>query len=279
VTATRGSLGEKISGGNWSDVHAWAPGQVVKLFKAGIPRSLSEHEARMTRAALVAGLPAPEVFDQVTVEGRFGIVLQRLDGPTVLQLMRTGAMTFGQAGMILAALFMSVHNAPPPPDVYFVRDWISGTMRIAGHRLPPAIATGILPLLDRLRPADGRLCHGDLNPANVIMTAEGPRLVDWTWAMRGPAALDLAFLHVVLTEIAPHTTDDPKRPAATHAAVWSEYARLAGLSREALTVAVEAYVPVVCAIQLLVGVTGALRDRMIQHVEAALGGQQMLGPV
>jgi len=274
----RGSLGEKIGGGNWSDVHTWAPGQVVKLFKAGIPRSLSEHEARMTRAAFVAGLPAPEVFDQVTVEGRFGIVLQRLDGPTILQLMRAGAMTFGQAGAILAALFMSVHNAPPPPDVYFVRDWISGTMRIAGHRLPPPIATGILPLLDRLRPADG-LCHGDLNPANVIMTAEGPRLVDWTWAMRGPAALDLAFLHIVLTEIAPHTTDDPGRPPATHAAVWSDYARLAGLSREALTAEVEAYVPVVCVIQLLVGVTGGLRDRMIQHVEAALAGQQMLGPV
>ena len=33
----RGSLGEKIGEGVFADVHAWAPGQVVKLFKAGVP--------------------------------------------------------------------------------------------------------------------------------------------------------------------------------------------------------------------------------------------------
>ena len=30
----RGSLEEKIGEDAWSDVHVWAPGQVVKLFKA-----------------------------------------------------------------------------------------------------------------------------------------------------------------------------------------------------------------------------------------------------
>jgi hypothetical protein len=34
----RGSLGEKIGEGAFSVVHAWAPGQVVKLFKAGVSR-------------------------------------------------------------------------------------------------------------------------------------------------------------------------------------------------------------------------------------------------
>jgi hypothetical protein len=76
----RGSLGEKIGEGAWSDVHAWAPGQVVKLFKAGFPRRHSWWEARMTRAAFAAGAPAPEVFDEVTVEGRFGVVLHASTG-------------------------------------------------------------------------------------------------------------------------------------------------------------------------------------------------------
>ena len=31
----RGSLGEKINEGGTADIHAWAPGQVVKLFKEG----------------------------------------------------------------------------------------------------------------------------------------------------------------------------------------------------------------------------------------------------
>ena len=96
----RGSLGEKIGEGVSADVHAWAPGQVVKLFKAGVPQRMSRWEARMTRAAFAAG--APEVFDEVTLEGRFGIVLQRLDGPTLLQLWQTRAVTSEQVGAILA---------------------------------------------------------------------------------------------------------------------------------------------------------------------------------
>ena len=81
----QGFLGEKLGEGVFADVHAWAPGQVVKLFKAGTPRRNSVHEARMTRAVFAAGLPAPEVFGKVTLEERFGIVLGRLDGPTLLQ--------------------------------------------------------------------------------------------------------------------------------------------------------------------------------------------------
>ena len=108
--AVRGSLGEKIGEGASADIHAWVPGQVLKLFKAGVARPGVEHEARMTRAVFAAGAPAPEVLDEVTLEGRFGIVLTRFDGPTLLQLLLTGAMTFEQAGAILAALYISVHK-------------------------------------------------------------------------------------------------------------------------------------------------------------------------
>ena len=114
----RGSLGEKIGEGAFADVHAWAPGQVLKLFKAGVPRRLSWHEARMTRAVFAAGAPAPEVFDEVTLEGRFGIVLPRLDGPTLLQLSRTGAMTPEQAGAILATLAMIRSQDAPAAGQY-----------------------------------------------------------------------------------------------------------------------------------------------------------------
>ena len=55
--------------------------------------------------------------------------------------------------------------------------------------LPKHIATGILTLIERLSPGDG-LCHCDLYSGNVIMTADGPRLIDWTGALRAPAARD-----------------------------------------------------------------------------------------
>jgi Ser/Thr protein kinase RdoA (MazF antagonist) len=266
----RGSLGEKIGEGAFADVHAWAPRQVVKLSKAGVSRVVARHEARMIRAVIAAGVPAPEVFDEVEIGGRFGIVLSRLDGPTLLQAYRTGAVTFEQAGVILATLAISVHRTPPPPEVFLLREHMDGSLRLdGGGMLPKHFAAGILALIDRLSPADG-LCHGDLNPGNVIMTAEGPRLIDWSGAVRAPAAFDLAFCHLGLAEIAPTLVDNPERPRAVDAAVQSEYARLAGISPAALKAEMERYLPLVWVYFILGDPHPAWRERLIQRVDAAL---------
>jgi hypothetical protein len=267
--AMRGSLGEKIGEGASAEVHAWAPGQVVKLFKSGSSRRLGWHEAHMTDAVFAAGAPAPQVFGVVILEGRLGIVLQHFDGPTLLQLTRTGAVTRGQAGAILAALCRAVHKTPPPPGVLALRGWTDAWLRSASGQLPAPIAPGILALIERLQPGD-ELCHGDLHPGNVIMTAEGPRLVDWSGTVRAPAAYDLGISHILLTELAPEVVDDPERPRAVNAAVQSEYARQAGLSPAALTAAIESYLPIVRVLVLLGGAMPALRERLLQRVEAAL---------
>jgi hypothetical protein len=264
----RGFLGEKIGEGAFADVHAWAPGQVLKLFKVGVPRRVGRHEARMTRAVFAAGAPAPEVFDEVNLEGRFGIVLTRFDGPTLLQLSRSGPMTFEQTGAILATVCISVHKTPPPPDVPSLQDWMDGASRLSGGMLPKHIAPGILSLIERLPPGDG-LCHCDLHPGNVIMTADGPRIIDWDGAVRAPAALDLGCCHISLSELAPEVVDNPARPRAVNAALQSEYARLAGMFPAALTAAMEPYLPIARA-HLLPGVAPAQRARLIQRVEACL---------
>jgi Ser/Thr protein kinase RdoA (MazF antagonist) len=265
----QGSLGEKVGEGAFADIHFWAPGQVVKLFKAGVPERLSRWEARMTHAVFAVGGPAPEVLDEVALEGRFGIVLPRFDGPTLLQLTRSGAVTFGQAGAILASLCLAVHRTPTPPEVISLRDWMDAALSRSGDVVPKHIATGILALIDRLRPGDG-LCHCDLHTDNVIMTADGPRLIDWTLAVRAPAAYDLACCHVALSEIAPELVDNPQRPRAISAAVQSEYARLAGMSQATLTAAMEPYLPI-ARVRLLLGrVFPALREWLIQRIEVAL---------
>jgi len=265
----QGSPGEKIGEGAFSEVYAWAPGRVMKLFKAGVSHLLGQHEVRMIRAVRAAGVPVPEVFGEVTLDGRFGIVLERLDGPTLWQLSRTGTVTFEQAGAIVAALAMSLHKTPPPPEVPSIREYMESELRHDDGKVPKHIAKDILALIDRLPPGDG-LCHCDLSPGNVIMTDQGPMLVDWVSAMRGPAALELGFLHVILSELAPEIADNPERPRATNAAAQSEYARLAGMSPAELTAAIEPYLPIVRTFVVLGDAVPSLRQRLIQRIEAAL---------
>jgi hypothetical protein len=102
------------------------------------------------------------------------------------------------------------------------------------------------------------------------MTAEGPRLIDWTGTVRAPAALDLGFCHIILSELA-RNSSTIRSGRAVDAAVQSEYARLAGMSPAALTAAMEPYLPIVRVFALLAGWCGpAQRERLIQRVEATL---------
>lgn len=271
--AMPGYPGEKIGEGAHAEVHAWGPGQVVKLFRPGVRRRIALHESRMTRAVFAAGIPAPEVFDEVTVEGRHGIVLERLDGPTLMQLSRTSAMTHEQVGTILATLAISVHKTPPPPDMLRLCDDLDARLRLSDAGLPEHIIRGVGSLMARLEPADG-LCHGDLHSGNVIMTAEGAKVIDWTGATRAPAAFDLATSQVVLSEIAPGIVPDPDRPRAINAAFQAAYARLSGISPEALAASIEAYLPVARILALLTGAAPGQRDALIQHLEASLGSRE-----
>jgi Ser/Thr protein kinase RdoA (MazF antagonist) len=207
---------------------------------------------------------------EVSLEGRFGIVLQRFDGPTLLQLLLAGDRTHEQVGAILATLYISVHNTPTPPEVVSLRDWIAASSRSAGDLLPEDVAAGVLTLIDRLPPANG-LCHADLHPGNVIMTAEGPRIIDWACTVGAPGVFDIGRCHVTLSELVPEDAD-PERPRAINAAVQSEYALLAGVSPAQLTTAMQPYLPILRAFVILQRrpASSAQREQLIQRIAAAL---------
>ena len=59
----------------------------------------------------------------------------------------------------------------------------------------------VIPAPDWLKPVDDgdRLVHGDLHPMNVMLTASGPVVIDWTNAVRADALTDVALTIVLLT--------------------------------------------------------------------------------
>jgi len=269
--------GAKIGEGAFAEVYAWAPGQVIKLFRAGVSGRLIRHEARMTRAVFAAGAPAPEMLGEVVLEGRSGLVLSRLEGPTLMQRSRTGAMTPAETGAVLATLAQQLHRTPAPAALPSLRDWLAANFQGAGERIPAPIATGLLSLIDGL-PAGDALCHSDLHPGNVIMTAQGPGLIDWFGAVRAPAAHDLGLCEILLTEIVADRVADPERPRAVFAALKSDYARLAGLSPEALSSAAARFLPMGCGLVLLAGVSPSEKARLIRRIEDALEARDGLAP-
>jgi Ser/Thr protein kinase RdoA (MazF antagonist) len=201
-------------------------------------------------------------------------VLPRFDGPTLAQATRTGAITCEQAGAILATLCLAVHKTRPPPNALSLREAMDARLRVGGSVLPEHIITGVLALIEHLAPDDVP-CHSDLHPGNVIMTAQGPRLIDWLGAARAPADYEIAQCHVLLAELDPEHADDPER-ATVNSALQAEYARLAGISPAVLTAAMQRYLPIVRVFLLFGGAMPdeEMRERLIQRVEAALRAER-----
>lgn len=262
----QGSLGEKIGEGHFAEVYAWRPGQVVKLFKAEIPGRIAAYEAHMTQAVFQAGGPAPEVLDRIKVDGRRGFVMPHLVGPTLRQRMTDGAVSIEAAGAILADLALAVHRTPAPADALSLHDYMLASLRVSEGRLPDHLAADLLELIARL-PADDGLSHCDLHPGNVILTRDGPRLVDWTGVRRGGALYDLACAHFLRLELVPELLGGAEAQQRLDLATRSAYARLAGLDPDDLMAGLQSRLPLVRAFFLLGGMPKpATRERLLARL-------------
>lgn len=189
------ALGEKIAGGRTAEVYACAadPDRVVKLYVDA--DADVDGEATRTRVAGEAGAPAPAVFGTVTVDGRPGIVLERVEGPTMLATLQAAPWRLPALSARLAAVHASINQCPdgrlPATTDRLVR-------RIERVGLPRSAERRIRERIEEL--PDGRqLCHGDFHPDNVVLTDDGPRVIDWVDATAGPPAADVARTVLLLS--------------------------------------------------------------------------------
>ena len=75
--------GPRIGVGRTAEVYAWGDRQILKLYLANMPREWVDHEARIGHIVATAGLHAPAIGDNVEVDGRLGILYERIDGPSM----------------------------------------------------------------------------------------------------------------------------------------------------------------------------------------------------
>ena len=151
-----GHRGTKVDGdrqGRDSEIYAHGPGKVLRV--ARNQRSLVI-EADVMSYVRSHGYPAPEVYDA----GDGYLVMERVDGPTMLE----DAVPFriGRNGELLASLHEQLHRIPAPT-------WLTQQAPIPGDRL----------------------LHRDLHPLNVLMSAQGPIVIDWANASRGAPPFDV----------------------------------------------------------------------------------------
>jgi aminoglycoside phosphotransferase (APT) family kinase protein len=192
---TTRSPGPLIARGRTAEVYAWRDGQILKLFYTWCPPHWAQHEIKIGRAMAGMVVPAPKLVDTLEIDGRQGIIYERVDGPTMLRVANTKPWLVVRLARQLAELHARIHQQRGdglPPLRASLRDTIRGV-----EALPPDLKAGVLALLDRL-PDDDALCHFDFHPDQVILTARGPVIIDWMTAFQGHPLADVARTAVIL---------------------------------------------------------------------------------
>lgn len=140
---------KQLAAGRASNVYELDEHRVLRL--GGDP----EREARIMAHARAAGYPVPEVLE-VRPDG---LVLERIQGATMLADLRRRPWRLRSSALLLASLHERLHAIPYE---------------------------------------DGSLLHLDLHPDNVLLSPAGPVVIDWTNAGTGAPALDVALTWTIL---------------------------------------------------------------------------------
>lgn len=195
-------LGPLVGLGRTAEVFALGDDRVVKLMRPAFPDAEAELEARAAQRVTDANLAAPRFHGLVRIDGRVGLVYDRVDGPSMLDELLRDPTRADTLARLMAELHAEMH-ARTAGTLPSLAEGIRHAIERATSRIGDDIRSAALRRLEELPDADA-LAHGDLHPGNVILTSAGPRVIDWLTASRGPDAADVArSLFLVADSVVP----------------------------------------------------------------------------
>ncbi|HLK46469.1 MAG TPA: phosphotransferase [Acidimicrobiales bacterium] len=149
--------GPLLASGRDADIFEYGPGRVLRRARDG--RSLRDEASTMAYLH-DHGYPVPRV-DELSDDG-VELVMERIEGPTMVEAIGAAPWTVRRHGHALAELHVALHELVAPP----------------GMRAAPV-------------GAGDRVVHLDLHPLNVLVGPRGPVVIDWSNASRGDPAVDV----------------------------------------------------------------------------------------
>ncbi len=172
------TLGQPVAAGHISEVYAWEGNTVLKLIRPCFPRDWADYEADIARKVACkvekAGISVPKVEEIVDIDGRRGIVYERVDGPSMADAINQNPLRAVFYARMLAKMHIALHNLSGQGLPSFHLQMIHSIQEASILSEPQRQRA--LQKAEQLPDGD-RLCHGDFHlshqpPTHVPLTME-----------------------------------------------------------------------------------------------------------
>jgi len=180
-----------------AEILEWRDGRVLKLLRAPGSSAGLAFEIAALEAARSAGVSVPRAYEEVVIDGRTGLLLERLEGADLLTIIGQKPWLVFHSGRLTGEIHARINAARAPASLPAVRDVVNrGLARLAPSE--PTLAEWVGRILAHL-PDGEALCHGDFHPGQLVSSGDRYAAFDWTGAKRGDPLFDYARTRVLLS--------------------------------------------------------------------------------
>ena len=167
---------------------------VVKLFDSGYSKSDILNEALNQARVEETGLNIPKLLEVGIIDGQWALRTEFISGKTLKRLMDEEPDKRDYYLNMFVDLQMSVHSKQAPM-LGKLKDKME--RKIMQADLPSEIRYELRTAVEGM-PKHTKVCHGDFNPSNVIISEDGtPYIIDWSHATQGNASADVARTYLL----------------------------------------------------------------------------------
>lgn len=169
-------------------------GRVIKVFENGYSKADILNEALNQARIEETGLNIPKILGVTTEDGKWAIISEYISGKTLAQLMTENPDKFDEYLERFVDIQMEIHSKKAPL-LTKLKDKMNRKIDMAD--IDAATRYDLHTRLEGM-PRHDKVCHGDFNPSNVIITDSGkPYIIDLAHATRGNASADAARTYLL----------------------------------------------------------------------------------
>ncbi len=166
----------------------------IKVFDADFSKVDVLNEALNQARVENTGLNVPKIKEVCTIDGKWAIVSEYIEGETLASLMEKHPEKFDEYLEFFVDLQLEVVSKTCPM-LNKLKDKMSD--KIDNTTLDATTRYELHTRLESM-PKHKKVCHGDFNPSNIIITKDGtPYIIDWSHATQGNASADAARTYLL----------------------------------------------------------------------------------